>query len=391
VAERTQQLLLAEGLTRQMQTAPAIEACQRVLAVDGSDPFAHALLAELFDRTGFWERAVAHATKAIEHDPGCLPAYLSLGSAYGALSDSADQAILVFHELAELVPDSPVPQALLGDAYMAIYHTDEALEALERASELDAGWSRPQFSAALAYQMRGDATREGEAWSKARERDRAGEDLFFGLNRIPDVDPTRAPVPDPPWPEDLQERLRLAEALLRADMLNDAAAVAKSVLSERPESDRALGDLAAVYIRQEMTNEAMILARRAFDLNGGNLGARHILATTYRRRPRLLAAAAELWEGIVAAEPRHAVVHALVGETRLDLGDEEAGVAALFKSIDIDPRQPRPLYALASLYLAGGMHAEARLTMRQAASLGLDPGFFWQLYEKAVKASEEAS
>jgi tetratricopeptide (TPR) repeat protein len=385
---RSQQLVLAEGLARQLQVAPAIEACHRVLELDAKDPLAHALCADLYAYGAFWGKAVEHATVAIESDPDCLPAYLPLGLAYDALGIATDQAILVWHELAELVPDMALPQALLAEAYLTIHHFDEALNAVEMASNIDGEWARPHFTAALIHQMRGEADKAEDAWARARERDSAGEDLFYNLNRIPQIDTTRSPSPEPPWPDDLQERLRLAEALLRDGQLNDASAVAKSVANERPESDRALGDLAAIHLKQEMANEALILSRRAVDINDQNLGARHILATCYARRTALLPLAAELWDGIVASEPRHAVVHTLAAEARLALGDEDAAVSGLFRAVDIDAAQPRPYYALASLYLVSGMYAQARATWRRAGALSLPSGVFWDLYNRVVEAGE---
>ena len=79
----------------------------------------------------FYDEAIAAATRAIELDPDCAPAYVALGLAYDRRGGLWDQSIPVSHELAEVVP-APVsapaqpgaalslaalPSAALGDAF----------------------------------------------------------------------------------------------------------------------------------------------------------------------------------------------------------------------------------------------------------------------------------
>lgn len=82
MSPRNRQVLLAEGLARQGHVAPAVEACYEALRQDESDPLANVLLSDLFLTGDFYDEAIRAASTAIELDPDCAPAYLSLGLAY---------------------------------------------------------------------------------------------------------------------------------------------------------------------------------------------------------------------------------------------------------------------------------------------------------------------
>ena len=130
---RSQQALLAEGLARQGHVAPAVDACYQALRNDDADPLVHALLADLFLSGDFYDEAIASATRAIELDPDCAPAYLALGLAYDRRGGMWDQSILVWHELAEVVPDLVTAHVQLGEAFAAAAFEAEAIEAWRQA------------------------------------------------------------------------------------------------------------------------------------------------------------------------------------------------------------------------------------------------------------------
>ena len=56
--ERSQQVLLAEGLARQGQLGPAVEACYAAVRVDARQASTHALLAELMLAGDFYDEAI---------------------------------------------------------------------------------------------------------------------------------------------------------------------------------------------------------------------------------------------------------------------------------------------------------------------------------------------
>ncbi|MBA4371153.1 MAG: hypothetical protein C0418_06220, partial [Coriobacteriaceae bacterium] len=76
---RSPQVQLAEGLARQGAVWPAVEAVWQALNIDAGDPLAQTLLAELMLSGDFYDEAIAAASRAIELDPDCSPAYLALG------------------------------------------------------------------------------------------------------------------------------------------------------------------------------------------------------------------------------------------------------------------------------------------------------------------------
>ena len=73
---------VAESFAREGHVAHAVTACYEALSSDERDPMIHALLADLFLDGDFYEEAIRSASRAIELDADCAPAYLSLGMAY---------------------------------------------------------------------------------------------------------------------------------------------------------------------------------------------------------------------------------------------------------------------------------------------------------------------
>ena len=148
---RSEQALLGETLAREGRVAPAVSACYEALLTDERDPLVHAVLAHLFLTGDFYDEAIASASRAIELDPDCAPAFLALGLAYDRRGGLWDQSILVWHELAEVRPELVTARVQLGEALSAAAFPDEAIDAWKAALELDPGESRAMYNLCLLY------------------------------------------------------------------------------------------------------------------------------------------------------------------------------------------------------------------------------------------------
>jgi tetratricopeptide (TPR) repeat protein len=193
-ADRSQQVVLAEGLARQEQVGPAVEACYAALRLDTTQPHAHALLAELMLAGDFYDEAIAAATQAIELDPDCAPAYLALGLAYDRRGGMWDQSILVWHELAEVVPDLVTAHVQLGEAFSLAAFDEEAIESWRRALELDPTEARAMYNLAVAALKREGVPTALPGFRKAGELDPSQDELFFDLAHIGQL-PRKLPDP----------------------------------------------------------------------------------------------------------------------------------------------------------------------------------------------------
>ena len=376
---RSPHLTLAEGLARRGNLQQAVEACYAALRINESEQLAHALLAELMLSGDFYDEAITSATRAIEIDPACSPAYLALGLAYDRQGGMWDQSILVWHELAEVEPDLVTAHVQLGEAFSAAAFDDQAIEAWRRALELDSSEARAMYNLAIAALKKEGMATALPGFRRAGELDPSQDDLFFALAGIHD---DGNPAPDPSEvPGDRQARLGAAGALAFEEDLFAAAELIRLVLDEDPDDVEALGLAAYLYLKQEAVNEAMACALRALTVSARTPTAVYALGVAFAKRPSLNRNATRVFSALAKAVPAHPMPHVLYGESLL--GQQKYGLAAgsYRRAITLDPACVRARFGLAAVLLTEGRHAEAAWETRRAAYHDTRrQGLFWTLY-----------
>jgi len=380
VSPRSQQSLLAEGLARQGQLAPAVDACYQALRLDDADPLVHCLLSDLFLSGDFYDEAIASASRAIELDPDCAPAYLSLGLAYDRRGGMWDQSVLVWHELAEVVPDLVTAHVQLGEAFAAAAFEDEAIDSWRRALELDATEARAMYNLAVAALKKEGMATALPGFRKAGELDPSQDDFFFSLAGIYD-DGTPAPDPADVEPE-RDARLAAAGALAFEEDYFAAADLIRAILDENHEDAEALGLAAYLYLKQEAANEAMACALRALAISTRTPTAVYALGVAFAKRPGLNRNAARVFSALAKAVPDHPMAHVLLAESLLGLQKYSQATEAYSRALDLDPACVRARFGLASVLLTEGRWAEAHHQIRRAAYHDTRrQGLFWDLYD----------
>ncbi len=379
--ERTGQLAFAEDLARQGQVAPAVEACYHALRVDADDPLAHCLLAELMLSGDFYDEAIHAASRAIEIDPGCAPAYLALGLAYDRRGGMWDQSILVWHELAEVVPDLVTAHVQLGEAFGAAAFEEDAIAAWRRALELDPGEARAMYNLAVAALKREGVATALPGFRKAGELDPTQDDLFFALAGVYD---DGEPAPDPAdVPADRASRLAAAYALAFEEDFFSAADLLRLVLDEGADDAEALGLAAYLYLKQEAVNEAMACALRSLTISARTPTAVYCLGVAFSKRPGLARHAARVFSALAKAVSDHPIPHVLYAESLLALQRYSAAQQSYRTAIALDPACVRARFGLAAALLTEGRHAEADWEIRRAAYHDTRrQGLFWALYDE---------
>jgi tetratricopeptide (TPR) repeat protein len=379
-ADRSQQVVLAEGLARQGQIGPAVDACYAALQIDASQAHAHALLAELMLAGDFYDEAIKAATNAIELDPDCSPAYLDLGLAYDRRGGMWDQSILVWHELAEVAPDLVTAHVQLGEAFAAAAFDDEAIESWRRALELDPKNARAMYNLAVAALRREGVPTALPGFRKAGELDPSQDELFFALARIgplPDV------LPDPDEVPDERDALIAAAGLLaRADDYFAASDLIGAALDMDPADADALALAGYMYLKQEAVNEAMAVSLRALMLDRNNPAAIYDLGAAYTKRPGLSRHGARVFGALAKLVSRHPMPHVLLAESLMGLQRYSQAMLSYRNAVSLDPACVRARFGLAAALLTEGRHAEADWEIRRAAYYDTKrQGLFWQLYD----------
>ncbi|GAV32234.1 hypothetical protein emb_1d0832 [Coriobacteriaceae bacterium EMTCatB1] len=383
---RSQQAMIAEGLARQGRAAEAVAACYEALAIDDRDPATHALLAELMLGEDFYDEAIAAATQAIELDPDCSPAYLALGLAYDRRGGMWDQSVLVWHELAEVVPDLVIAHVQLGEAFAAAAFDEEARDSWKRALELDPRQARAHYNLAIDALKREGMSTALPLIRTAGALDPSQDALFFALVGLPEREPQGDVGPDAPR----EVRYAEAAAMARAEDFFGAVDAVRSLLDDDPDDARALALAGFCYLKQEATNEAMACAVRALGLAPDLVEAMYVLGTTYAQRPGLAKHAARVFLALAKARPLEPLAHVLLAEALLGLQRYRQAHKAYAAAVALDPACVRARFGLAAVLFSEGSYAEAQWHIRRAAYYDTKRlGVFWDLFDRYVEGGGE--
>ena len=377
---RSQAAMLAEGLARQGHVAPAVDACYQALRNDDADPLVHALLADLFLSGDFYDEAISSATRAIELDPDCAPAYLALGLAYDRRGGMWDQSILVWHELAEVVPDLVTAHVQLGEAFSAASFDAEAIDSWRQALALDPHEARAMYNLAVAALKREGMATALPGFRKAGELDPSQDDFFFALAGVYD---DGRPAPDPTMvAPDRAARLAAAFALAFEEDFFAAADLIRLILDENPDDAETLALAGYLYLKQEAANEAMSVALRSLAVSTRASTAVYVLGAAFAKRPGLNRNSARVFGALARAVPNHPMPHVLLGESLLSLQRFGQAKAAYVRAVELDPACVRARFGLAAVLLTEGEYARAHWEIRRAAYHDTRrQGLFWKLYD----------
>ena len=125
-------------------------------------------LAFAFEDNGDYHQAIEWYSKSIAIDSSRVPAYSAMGRLYNMLKQPAD-AILILKLAEKKYPESEfryLVQKNLGNAYLAINQTDEAVKYLESSVSLNSEETETYLFLARAYETTGEITKSIDAWQK---------------------------------------------------------------------------------------------------------------------------------------------------------------------------------------------------------------------------------
>ena len=267
--------------------------------------------------------AIAEIQQAIEIDPSRSGSYTNLGSLRLAQGDR-EQARTAFLKAVEIEPASVT--ARLGLA-MFQWGTDDlkgAEQSLKTALALDAGHLLANRALASYYLSTGRAT-EAESYLKTLAA--AGGDT---------------------------EKMTLADYYIRADRPNDARRLLEVVArTDGPSATEAQMRLAAVAYQANRIAEAHTALDKVLADEPANSAAL-LLKASWLNREGQTQAAMERAHGLVAADPRSAPAHYLLGTIQVQARDFDGAAKSFNEVLRLNPRATDAQMQLSRLALARG-------------------------------------
>ncbi|HET6351479.1 MAG TPA: tetratricopeptide repeat protein [Coriobacteriia bacterium] len=382
---RSREIMLAEGLARQGHTASAIEAAYEAMRLDADEPLVHALLADLFLLLDCYDESITAAMRAIELDPSCSPAYLALGLAYDRRGGMWDRSVLVWHELAEVVPDLVTAHVQLGEALAASGFEDEAIDSWKRALSLDPREARAMYNLAIAALRSEGMSTALPGFRRAGELDPTQDEFFFWLAGM--LEARRAQMPG--TVSEREARLREAYALALEEDLFGAADLIREMLNDEPDDPEALALAGFCYIKQEAVDEAVSVALRGLAIDPRTPSAVYVLGVAFAKRPVLARNSLPVFGALAQAVPDHPMPCVLYAEALLGQQSYNEATAQYLRAVELDPTLVRARFGLAAALIAGGEHSLARHHMRRAGYHATrHQGLFERLYDDYVAGRE---
>lgn len=358
----SKQAKLADRLLRQGHLEPAIEACDLALHSDPGDLLARVVLAEALLRAGFHDPAIDAAASAIETDPSCAPAYLTLGLAYDRRGGMWDRSVLVWQELAEVMPDLVLAQVHLGESLDAAGLADEAIDAWRGAVAADPKEPRAMYHLAIAALEKDGLATALPGLKRAGEMDPSQDAFFFQLAGF---DPTT--MSEPVAGDDSSREARLRGALVSgfAEDYFESADLIRLILAEQPDDAQALALAGYLYLKQEAVNEAMAVSLRALAVSAKTPSAVYVLGAAFSRRPGLAENSSRVFDALAKAAPEAAMSHVLLAESLMSLQRYSAALNEYRRAVDLDPTLVRARFGLGAALLVEGEYSAGRMQVAE--------------------------
>ncbi len=346
---RTALRLAQEGLVDE-----ALVEAEAGARLEPGDPDGLNLLGQLYGQVGRDEEAESAFQRAMRSDPEWSDPFRNLGSLY-MRQEKFSAAVAPLIHAAGIDASDPMLQAQLAVAFRESGRPDQALDAFERAWRLVPDNGRLALDVALARRAVRDDEGAIDAVEKAVELD-----------------------PDSPMPHMILAQLYVDSD--RVDYLVKAPALYRHVLELQPERAEVWLALARAYSQIAVRDEAEIALRRAIELGLDNPDVRFRLGQTLGKRQQFAAAEQE-YDRVLAANPGAGGAHYLRGEARFNLNRFDEALEDFLAAIVATPGDPDPILAAVKVYMvqgdleaAGSNLALARETNRSRAQVELATG-----------------
>lgn len=383
--------LVAQIYTQRGAPTLAIDAYERALATPGvvPTPRVHQDLAVLYEGERQFNDALRHYLDAIEMDSTFAPAYKSAARLY-ALGNQNDRAGRFYLRYTELVPNDAEGWYGQAEAFLSLNSNKRALEAAQKAYDLDSTDAKIRLSLARATYSNNDLSRSAWMYTSVPDTtlytivdwvnlgqialsqkgfDRADELLTKAIA----MDPTYAdaytakaklfltlPSPKPDSavvyyqkslelnPKSVVAKVNLGVAYLQLRRPADASAVLRQVIAVNPNWAPAHVYLGQALVMSDSLSSALGEYRRALEIDPNNASAMRGAGFVYLKRKDYGQAETILLKA-TEADPRSADGWASLGSAQSGLNKIDEGIASFEKALEISPNHEGALRGLEAL------------------------------------------
>lgn len=330
-AQRNGDLAMLLQVHGRPEAASAYYARARVLD-DQNLRWAH-LHGLCLEELGESEAAVQTFRRAVELDPGYVPAVLKLSGLLLAGGDSEASGTLIGQVL-ESHPERADVQFNRGRWLLKTGQPTEAIEPLKKALAINGSFAEGHYLLATAYGETG-ADELAQAQQQLFEQNRKSQLVIEDPERLALESLNTTDRPD----------LLKAEQLMQSGQYDEAIVHLRRALDINPTRTTTHTNLVMLYGRKGDYLSAGNYYRSgmAVDPDDARL---HFQYGNLKLAQRSYAEAAQLFERSMALDPAFADAAAQLGTTRQAMGDNNAAAAAFRKALEADPkhRQANFLY-----------------------------------------------
>lgn len=168
-----------------------------------------------------------------------------------------------------------------------------------------------------------------------------------------------------------EARMNLGNIYLKKDRVTDAIFEYRTALEINPNDDKMHNNLGNAYAKRGWHNDAIGQYTQSLKLNPNYIDAYKNLATAYCNRQMFSLAQSSLKDAI-ALEPKNADLHIQLGEVYCKMGHYERGVAEYKKALNINRNLAQAYCGLAACYNEMGMFDDEIQAYKKALSINPD-------------------
>jgi len=331
-------------------------------------------------------------------------------------------------------PNSAIAWTYLGMASVHLGEEDQAIQAFERAVEINPKDPRPYLDAALLYAARNDLDKAIDRYQKGLRLDHQNGTAYYNYGRLllskGRIEEARDALERAVEirPADTEARTALVEALLRAKRRQEATDQVRDFLETSGVTAPALVSLGALLVRggevslaQDVLARALSIApeyaavhlelsrlnlaqndhvsavrtaHRAVELAPDSLEANLALAEAYISGRQNLQAL----EHLLKVEPlfgHSAAFHYTLGIAQFRVNRYQPAIAAFKKAVQLDPGLDLAHFLLGNASLSTGDLDQAEASLKAAISLNANQPLYFntlaRVYENKGSAFKEAA